>query len=233
MHAKTAKEVSDPVPQAQHQESPAVIISVRRGLPKSRASKPPKKIIVTDFSRPRPAYIYVATPNLDQREAERARTRRRRVRNLTVSTVSLAVLLVGAGIFYTWYTDKHATAFKPVVSAAAAVPAVNQPITPRLPAKGAQESVAEISFSTPIQRGDTASLYIQTLPLSVCTIAVTYGSVLDKQPALNTATADSFGSVGWNWSPPNDVPAGDWPITITCAYGGKTAVLMEKLSIIG
>lgn len=211
------------------QESQAFVIPVRR-VPKRPPRRPPRKIIVTGLSRSRPVYIYVDTPDLDRREAERARRHRRRMRNLTISAVTLAVLLLAGGTYYTWYIGKRVTPKLPVASVDTVAEA--KPVTPRQPAKDAQESVAEMSFSNPIQRGDTVSLYIQTLPQSICTISVVYGTTPDTQPALKPATADSFGTASWTWATPPAALDGDWPIMLSCTRDGKNAALKETLSII-
>lgn len=209
-------------------QNEAVVVPVRI-VKRSAAQRRGKPIKVKILDEPKGANIYVDTPDLDRLEAERARRHRRTVRNLTISASTLFCLLVAAGIGYTWYIDKKAP---PPVMAAAPVATTPKQIVPQAPAPSVPVGVASVSFTTPVRRGDSVSLYIQTLAGAKCTIAVSYANVPDSQPVLKPVTADSFGSASWIWTPPSGVPDGDWPVLVTCVRNGKTGVLKQTLSII-
>jgi len=205
--------------------------------------QPKQKITVVDASDHDGVLLHVNTTHLSPQAAPvpaaalptlepiyKAPPRRKRpFRNLAISTAVLLVLCLTGGVAYIWFGDHQSQAVTALPPAAAAEAA---PIKPQVPAKTTPESVALLSFTNPVKRGENTTLAIQTLAASSCSISVTYGKIPDQQPGLQTATADAFGSLSWSWTILPNAPLGDWPVKIICSLNGKTAVLQQTLSIL-
>lgn len=150
-------------------------------------------------------------------------------RNALLSAVAMLVLVVGGGVAYVWYSGQGGIV-KPL--AAAPVSDTEAPvIKPSKPSPNARESVAIESLTTPVAPGANSSLMIRTLAGSKCTISVLYNNVPSADSGLTPKVADEFGSVSWSWTVRPETPVGHAPVTVTCAYGQKTAVVQGDLVV--
>jgi zona occludens toxin (predicted ATPase) len=147
-----------------------------------------------------------------------------------ISVIVLLVLLVGGGIAYVWYTGQNAPDISGIDAAPAAAesPAV---LTPTKPAANANASASVQVLTSPVAPGDNASISIKTVATSTCTIKVMYGDVQSTDSGLTTKTADEFGIVSWAWTVGATVPTGTWPVTVTCNYNGRSAVVQGNLVV--
>jgi zona occludens toxin (predicted ATPase) len=148
-----------------------------------------------------------------------------------LSVVILLVLLVGGGIAYVWYTGQN-TPDIATIDAASASDESDAPLTPTKPAANAQASASVQVLNSPVAPGENTSISIKTVPTSTCTIKVMYGDVPSTDSGLTTKTADEFGIVSWTWTVGATVPTGTWPVTVTCNYNGRSAVVQGNLVVV-
>lgn len=73
---------------------------------------------------------------------------------------------------------------------------------------------------------------IRTQPGSNCTIKAVYNNVDSTDPGLAPGVADEFGTLSWSWKIGENVPTGTWPVTVTCLYHGRSAVVQGDLVVI-
>jgi hypothetical protein len=147
------------------------------------------------------------------------------------SIVALLVLFVGAGASYTWYTGQHSDE---AVSAAEA-PAQTTPVPkhePLKPAANAKASASVQSLTSPIAPGMNASVTIKTTPTASCKIVVEYNKVASQDSGLGPKTADEYGIVSWTWTVEKTAPLGKWPVTVTCEYNTRSAVVVGDLEVV-
>lgn len=153
------------------------------------------------------------------------------VRTALLSMVILTILLLGAGAAYTWYAGQSAPV-KPLTTAVAAVSQPSDaPIKPHTPSPNAKESAAIEMLSSPVAPGQNAVVSVKTQPTSSCTISVVYGTTTSKDSGLGTKIADDFGTVSWSWTVDPTAAIGTWPVSIVCAYNGRTAVVQGDLTV--
>ena len=81
----------------------------------------------------------------------------------------------------------------------------------------------EIVFlSTPIPRGNFATLRAETLPNAYCTITVQYQSGPGTADGLKpTPIANSAGIVSWTWLVSGNTTPGSWLCAVTASLGGE------------
>jgi hypothetical protein len=152
------------------------------------------------------------------------------IRNVAISIVVLAAMIVGIGVVYTWLTGKNKVpAAVTTVDTSTASNATLPP--PVQPAANAQEGVSIQSLTSPVAPGDNASVIAQTNAGSWCTISVTYGTTKSTDSGLKAKTADAYGSVTWAWTVESSVPVGKWPATITCTRNSKSGVVIGDLVV--
>lgn len=151
---------------------------------------------------------------------------------ITASAVILLVVVVGAGVGYTWYAGQNA-AGNP--QAFAETPgAINVGTLPERP-KANQTGVVGASVqsvTSPVTPGSNASIMVKTNRLANCTISVIYDKTPAKDSGLADKKADDYGLVQWAWSVPADAPLGTWPIKVTCANEKNSAVVENDLKIV-
>lgn len=158
----------------------------------------------------------------------------RRVRRIGMAAAALFVLLLGAGVAYTWFMDQQPAH---IATATASDITSYTPITPKQPAPNAPEGVSLQLASTPVAIGDQASVSIRTNPTSTCKIAVIYKYDYSKvqtplsDPALAPQTADAYGSASWTWTVASAAAVGPAKATVTCAYGGHTAGVQADIDV--
>jgi len=108
------------------------------------------------------------------------------------------------------------------------------PATATTPAMMASASTLAVSFtsiSSPIPHGATATAKVTTAPGAACSIEVDYKSGESKAAGLVDKTADSAGAVSWTWMVGTRTTPGSWPVTVTCAGGGKSAVGKTNIQV--
>ena len=152
------------------------------------------------------------------------------IRNTIISIAVLLVLIVGAGIGYTWYMGQQ-----PVDTAAVAAPVEAAPkpaviAAPKL-APNANVSASVQVLTSPVAPGANSSIMVKTNPGSACTIKVEYDEVASTDSGLTPKTADEFGLVNWTWTVEPTVPHGIWPVDVTCVSGEKSAVVRGDLNV--
>jgi hypothetical protein len=69
--------------------------------------------------------------------------------------------------------------------------------------------------------GQRVTLKAQAEPDAECSIQLGYTGA----PELDTATADSNGTLSWTWRVSRQAPAGTWPITVSCGGGSASTSL--------
>jgi hypothetical protein len=77
-----------------------------------------------------------------------------------------------------------------------------------------------VSVTSPVSRGGSATVVVQTSPAASCTIVVTYKSGPSSAQGLGPKQAGADGQVSWTWTVGSRTTPGDWPISVTC--GGQT-----------
>jgi hypothetical protein len=56
--------------------------------------------------------------------------------------------------------------------------------------------------------------------------------VVAADPGLVKKTADEYGMVSWTWGVSRSVPVGKWPVTVTCAIGKHSGVVIGDLEVV-
>jgi hypothetical protein len=87
------------------------------------------------------------------------------------------------------------------------------------------------SITSPVAPGDNASIYIHTNRDSKCTITAVYNNIPSKDAGLSPKTADEYGLASWSWTVESTVPVGKWPVTVTCVWNKKIAVVVGDLIV--
>lgn len=150
------------------------------------------------------------------------------MRNTLIAIVVLAVLLVGAGVAYTWYTGKQEPVKKTEPVPVVARPLVNTPTQP-LPTAKVGASVQ--SLTSPVAPGDNVTIAVKTNPKANCKITVEYNKVPSKDSGLIPKNADEFGLVSWTWTADIAAPVGKWPAKVTCANAKNSAMVQGDFEI--
>jgi hypothetical protein len=154
----------------------------------------------------------------------------RSLRNAFISALVLLILLVVAGVLYTLLAYNGDAKVKPAAKSAAAT---REPVVkPRKPSPKAKEGVAVELITSPVNAGSNASLNARTNAGSKCSILVTYAGAKSTDSGLNDKKTDDFGSVSWSWTVSSGVPAGTWPVKVTCTYHGRTGVVQTDLKVL-
>lgn len=154
----------------------------------------------------------------------------RQIRNIAISACIILAVIIGAGVAYVWYNGQVATV--PITKSSESKPYTSVPVVSQpKPAANAPESVSVQSLTSPVKSGTNASITVKTNPLSTCQIAVTYNKIVSKDSGLSKHQADEFGMVSWTWSVGTSVPAGTWPVDVSCSYNNKTAKVQAMLQV--
>lgn len=152
----------------------------------------------------------------------------RRIRNIAISTAVILLVLIGAGVGYTFYMSK--TEAPVVVNTPEPVVKANTVKHAKI-AANAPASASIQSLTTPVMPGDNAAVSVKSNPKSECSIIVEYNKISSKDSGLKPKVSDEFGLITWSWTVDADAPEGKWPVTVTCAYNKKTAVVEGKLVV--
>ena len=153
------------------------------------------------------------------------------IQNIGISIMVLLILVLGAGVVYTWYmgqdTSSAAPPPEPVVSAVPPSAAKS-----RIPGPDAKASASIQQLTSPVAPGDTVDVYVRSNPTATCKIAVEYNKVPSTDAGLIEKATDEFGMVGWKWTVEKTTPHGKWPVTVTCSLDEqRTAVVVGDLLV--
>jgi hypothetical protein len=152
----------------------------------------------------------------------------RTIRNIAISIVVIIVVLVSAGLIYTWVVGKQTS---PVVTAEPEETTVSTPTQRTAPADNATLGVSIQSLTSPVVPGENASVTIKTNPGAWCTIKVVYDKTPSKDSGLVGKTADEYGSASWTWTVNEGTVVGKWPVTVTCVRNKLSAVVIGNLVV--
>lgn len=75
----------------------------------------------------------------------------------------------------------------------------------------------EVTVTSPVAPGDTATATAAAAPGSSCTIEVTYKSGSSEAQGLAPTTAGEDGAVSWTWIVGINTTPGDWVVAVNCA----------------
>ena len=159
----------------------------------------------------------------------KARRAAKKLRNIVVSVLILIVLFAAAGFAYTFFIGGNTA--KPADTPKPAANTEPGDIKPTPPAANAKVGAAIGSVMSPVAAGSNTSVNARTLAGAQCSIIVTYNGVASHDSGLETKTADAYGVVSWTWTVGSGVPAGTWPIKITCVKGAQSAVVDGSLQV--
>ncbi len=152
------------------------------------------------------------------------------IKKTFITAFILLVLFLIAGTIYVLVSDRNPI---PIQENKTAVKQQQLPnaFKPKLPGANAPEGVAVASLTSPVKAGTNASISILTNARSTCKISVTYKDKTSTDSGLVTKKANDYGSVTWTWSVESTVPAGKWPVKVTCVYNKKSGVVIADLQV--
>jgi competence protein ComEC len=79
-----------------------------------------------------------------------------------------------------------------------------------------------VTVTSPVARGEKATLIARTLPGAKCTITVYYKSGPSDASGLDPKVADGKGKVSWTWKVAGSVPPGTYKIVVTANLYGQS-----------
>ena len=88
-----------------------------------------------------------------------------------------------------------------------------------------------VSLTSPIARGNKATLEADTLPGAQCSITVRYKSGPSKAKGLQLSQADNQGTVSWTWTVGGRTTPGSWPIEVSCTSDSRQAKVTTELFV--
>jgi hypothetical protein len=91
--------------------------------------------------------------------------------------------------------------------------------------------VAKGSVTSPVARGDKATLTVRTAASADCKIVVEYQSGPSQAAGLGEKTADANGDVSWTWTVGQTTVTGRWPITVTCFKAERQGTLETSFEV--
>jgi hypothetical protein len=162
------------------------------------------------------------------RESRASKSKLARAKTIILSTGAILLVMVAVGAAYTWYNGQQPPA--EAHATASTEPQAKQ-IRARIPSKNTQESAAVQVLTSPVAPGENAMISVKTNAGSTCRIAVVYNNVPETDSGLISRKADSFGTVSWAWTVPKGTPLGSWPVTVTCQFYDKSAVVSQDLRV--
>ena len=80
-------------------------------------------------------------------------------------------------------------------------------------------------MTSPVAKGDKATLTVHTAVGADCKIVVEYDSGPSQASGLVEKTADANGDVSWSWTVGQTTKAGTYPITATCFKAERQGTL--------
>lgn len=153
----------------------------------------------------------------------------RAVKRTLASACVLLVFVIIAGLVYVYFFGQSNNQSSTNLLANQSSPA--QPIVPTKPPANAREGSAITVLNNPVLRGEEASVGVQTLPGSSCTISVEYNHEKVQASGLAAKTADVFGNVAWDWMVAKSAPLGTRSATITCSYNKSSSVVVGNFEV--
>ena len=90
--------------------------------------------------------------------------------------------------------------------------------------------VVIVSLTSPIPRGNKATLSAKTSPGTLYSIIVQYKSGPSSASGLEPKAAPE-GNVSWTWTVGSRTTAGEWPIEISCGLDGQRATVTTKITV--
>jgi zona occludens toxin (predicted ATPase) len=164
----------------------------------------------------------------------------RRLRNILIGSLVLLIILVAAGIIYTWYMGQNTTAYSQDVSASEQDKYTEiKHVVNNDPNQ--MVGVALGSLSQTVAPGSQASVNVRTTPGADCKISVDYNKDTIKtmnmkvapmsDPGLINKKADDWGTASWNWTVPADATLGKWYAKVICSRGEKWANAVADLIV--
>jgi hypothetical protein len=91
--------------------------------------------------------------------------------------------------------------------------------------------ISKGGMTSPVARGDKATLTIHTAVGADCKIVVEYDSGPSQASGLVEKTADAAGDVSWTWTVGQTTKAGKWPVTVTCFKAERQGVLETTFEV--
>ena len=91
--------------------------------------------------------------------------------------------------------------------------------------------ITKASMTSPVAKGDKATLTIHTAVGADCKIVVEYDSGPSKASGLVEKTADDAGDVSWSWTVGQTTRSGTWPITVTCFKAEREGTLETTFEV--
>ena len=80
-------------------------------------------------------------------------------------------------------------------------------------------------MTSPVAKGDKATLTVHTAVGADCKIVVEYDSGPSQASGLVEKTADTNGDVSWSWTVGQTTKAGTYPITVMCFKAERQGTL--------
>lgn len=149
------------------------------------------------------------------------------IRNVVISAFVLLVLLIAAGIAYTWYMGQNSVA----ATVEIIEPTPGPDFTPVKQADNVPTGASVQMITSPVKPGSNASMTVKTNGGAVCTISVIYDKTPSADSGLTSKTADEYGMVSWSWTVESSVPIGKWPAKVTCLHNERTGVVIGYLVV--
>lgn len=92
-------------------------------------------------------------------------------------------------------------------------------------------NVTITSITSPIERGNEATVKVKTTADAKCAITVTYSSGKSKASGLERKKANSKGKVSWTWTVGSNTKTGKYPVDISCKKDGAEGVNSTKIKV--
>lgn len=155
----------------------------------------------------------------------------RSIRNVAISTLVIAMLLVGAAVGYTWYMSRDVKNKQEAK--------VEEPLK-----KTSKEDVRHLSIdpnavvgvsvqmaTSVVAPGENASVTVRTNPQARCTISISYDQTKAVDSGLAPKVADDYGMVTWSWTVDPNATIGTWPAKILCSNDSKSGANSAKIQV--
>ncbi len=142
----------------------------------------------------------------------------------------MVMVFLIVGVAYVYYVDNQTPL--PKATQTAKNPVEQEVIKPVQPSANAPEGVAVETLLSPVKAGENTSISVRSNAGSSCTIVVSYdGGRVSKDSGLLPKPADVYGFTTWTWTVEPNVPAGTYPIKVTCVYNGRTGLVIGNLEV--
>lgn len=87
------------------------------------------------------------------------------------------------------------------------------------------------SITSPVERGNKATIKVKTAADTSCNITVTYSSGVSHANGLRRKTANAKGKISWTWTIGGSTKPGRYPIDISCKNNGLRTNAATKIKI--